>query len=78
MSLSKAVVKFASVTQELSAAELEREWTWRAYNEGVRFAFFRTYEELRQLAATMATERSTAGPAVTTAQRALAQYHAAY
>jgi hypothetical protein len=78
MSLSEAVFKFGSVTKGLSAAELEHEWTWQAYNEGVRFAFFRTYEELRQLATTMATERTTAGPAVTTAQRALAQYHGAY
>lgn len=78
ISLSQAVVKFGSVTQDLSDAELEREWTWRAYNEGVRFAFFRTYEELRQLTATVATERMMDGPPMTTAQRALAQYHVAY
>jgi hypothetical protein len=44
----------------------------------VRFALFRTYEELRALAAKIATERLALGPAPTMAQRTLAQYHAAY
>ena len=78
ISLAQAVFAFGAVAQGLSGTELEREWAWRAHNEGVRFAFFRTYEELRQLAATLATERLAAVPPLTTAQRALAQYHAAY
>lgn len=75
-SLLEAVERFALATQGLSVAELERPWGWRMYDEeGVRFAFFRTYEELRELATTLAAERS---PAITVAQRALGQYHLAY
>jgi hypothetical protein len=72
------VEKFKAVTHGLSDDELEREWSWRAYDEGVRFAFFRVYEELRELAATLITERTTRGKPITTAQHSLAQYHAAY
>ena len=76
--LIQAVEKFTAITHKLSDDDLELPWTWRAYNEGVRFAFFRAYEELRSLAAVLITERTTLGKPITTAQRALAQYHAAY
>jgi hypothetical protein len=72
--LAQAVGRFEAVTRGLSDADLEREWTWGAYSEGVRFAMFRTYEELRQLAATVAAQRAPQSMA----QCALAQYHAAY
>ena len=78
LNLTQAVDKFAQVTCRLSDEDLEREWAWRAYREGVRYAFFRTYEELRTLAATMITERTTKGAPITTAHHTLAQYHAAY
>jgi hypothetical protein len=78
ITLIQAVEKFMAVTHGLSEVELEREWSWRAYDEGVRFAFFRVYEELRELAATLITERTTRGKPITTAQHSLAQYHAAY
>jgi hypothetical protein len=78
ISLVKAVETFAGVTQALSDEDLEREWSWKAYNEGIRFAFFRTYEELRSLAAVLITERFARGKPITTAQQALAQYHTAY
>jgi len=78
LNLTQAVEKFAQATYRLSDDELEFEWSWRAYNEGVRFAFFRTYEELRTLSAVMITERTTKGAPITTAHHALAQYHAAY
>jgi hypothetical protein len=58
MSLGQAVERFAAVTRAWPDEALEREWKWRAYNEGVRHAFFRTYEELRELAVTLATERA--------------------
>ena len=78
-SLVEAVQRFAEVTHATPGPDLDREWTWGAYDsEGVRFAFFRTYEELRELVATTAAERAACGPAPTTAQRILAQYHAAY
>ena len=76
--LTQSVEYFALVTYPLSEDDLERPWAWRAYNEGVRFAFFRTYEELRSLAARLFAERTAQGPPITTAHHALAQYHAAY
>ena len=78
-SLVRAVEQFASVTLGIPDSDLDREWAWGAYDEeGVRFAVFRTYEELRELAAKLATERSARGPKVSTAQRILAQYEQAY
>ncbi len=78
-SLYRAVGQFARVTQGVADPELDRAWAWGAYDsEGVRFAFFRTYEELRELAARTAAGRSARGPAVSAAQRILAQYHSAY
>ena len=78
-SLAEAVEQFATLTHAAPDSALDREWAWGAYDsEGVRFAFFRTYEELRELAATTVAERAARGPAPTTAQRILAQYHAAY
>jgi hypothetical protein len=78
-SLARAVTQFVAATKNASEPELDREWAWGAYDsEGVRFAFFRTYEELCELFVKTAVERSTRGPAMSTAQRILAQYHAAY
>jgi hypothetical protein len=76
--LVQAVEKFTALASGLSEDDLERAWSWRAYDEGVRFAFFRTYEELRELAARLVAERTTRGKPITTAQYALAQYHHAY
>ncbi len=78
LKLIDAIDYFATITKNFSDEELELEWNWRAYNEGIRFAFFRTYEELRQLEATLLSQRTGAGKSITTAQRALGQYHAAY
>lgn len=44
--LAGAVEKFSAITHAYTDQDLERKWTWGAYDEGVRFAFFRTYEEL--------------------------------
>jgi uncharacterized damage-inducible protein DinB len=76
--LARAVERFAALTQGLSDSALEREWAWGPYEEGVRFAFFRTYEELRELAARTAAERLAQGRPASEAQRILAQYHAAH
>ena len=76
--LKLAVAAFAEATLGASEADLEREWTWRAYDEGVRYAFFRTYEELRELAVNLADQRLRQGQPPTTAQRVLAQYQLAY
>lgn len=76
--LKTAVDKFARSTHALPDRDLEREWEWQEYDEGVRFAFFRTYEELRELAVDLGAERAAGEDPRTKAQRALAQYHAAY
>ena len=77
--LARTVEQFAAVTQGLPDAELDRDWAWGAYDsEGVRFAFFRTYEDLRELAVKLAAQRSDQGPATSEAQHILAQYHVAY
>jgi hypothetical protein len=76
--LIEAVEYLASITRYLPDDDLEIEWSWRAYNEGLRYAFFRTYEELRQLAASLLSQRTSGGKTISTAQRSLAQYHTAY
>lgn len=78
-SLAHAVERFADALQGVPDPDLDREWAWGAYDgEGVRFAFFRTYEDLRELAARTAAERLAHGPEMSTAQRILAQVHTAY
>ena len=78
INIVQAVEEFARVTQGAAAADLERPWVWGAYDEeGVRFAFFRTYEELRELAVRLLTARVAAGSPPTAGQRILALYHLA-
>ena len=73
--LSRAVEEFTTLMFPLSEKELEREWTWKDHDEeGIRFAFFVTLQELRHLAVTLSTLR----PAPTSAQRILSQYHASF
>jgi hypothetical protein len=74
----RAVQNYTALTFLLSDNDLEREWSWKDYDEGVRFSFFRVYEELRQLAARLGSSRSKTNQPLTTAQHTLAQYHAAY
>lgn len=72
--LIRAVEQFARQTQNIPDAQLDLPWKWRSYSEGIRFAFFRTYEELRELAVILRSERAP----LTQAQRILATYEAAY
>lgn len=59
----------------LSEETLSKEWIWKDYDEdGIRFAFFVTLQELRQLAVTLPTLR----PKLTPAQHILSQYHASF
>ena len=77
--LDHAVERFADLTQDVPDLDLDREWAWGAYeSEGIRFAFFRTYEELRELAVRTAAERAARGRIASSAQRILYQYHTAY
>jgi hypothetical protein len=78
LNLTQAVEKFALTTCNLADSDLDREWTWRAYSEGIRYAMFRTYEELQTLAAQLIAERTAKGVPISTAHHSLAQYHAAY
>src|SRR5262245_4623746 len=73
--LNSAVQEFTALMLPLSEPDLERRWTWKDHDEeGIRFAFFVTLQELRQLAVTLAERRTKP----TRAQYILRQYHAAY
>lgn len=78
-SLIDAVEHFANIIHPLSETDLERPWAWGSYDsEGIRFACFRTYEELHELAATTIATRTTHGPTLTETHQILAYYHAAH
>ena len=73
--LNQAVMDFAALMLPLSEKDLEQDWKWKDHDEeGIRFAFFVTLQELRHLAVTLAS----ALPEPTAAQHILSQYHAAY
>lgn len=73
--LNQAVQDFAALMLPLSEKDLEREWIWKDHDEeGIRFAFFVTLQELRHLAVTL----SALLPKPTPARHILSQYHAAY
>ena len=76
--LSKAVSDFTAFVLSLSETDLNRDWDWHGYEEGVRFACFRVYEELRTLAVQLQAERIANGDPVTAAQHILAQFHLAF
>lgn len=73
--LTNAIENFAALMLPLSEKELERKWIWKDHDEeGIRFAFFVTIQELRQLAVTLAAKRKP----LTQAQHILGQYHKQY
>ncbi len=73
--LGHAVENFASLMFPLSERDLGHEWKWKDHDEeGIRFAFFVTLQELRALAVILSTLRSKPKAA----HRILSQYHAAY
>lgn len=75
LELNSAVQEFAALMLPLSEKDLEREWVWKDHDEeGIRFAFFVTLQELRDLAVVLTASR----PQPTPAQHILSQYHAAY
>ena len=77
--LSQAINRFTQIIQNVPDAELQRPWGWQSYDsEGIRFAFFRTHEELRDLAVQLHQERIRQGKPLTNAQKILGYYHAAY
>lgn len=73
--LTRAVEGFTMLMLPLSEKDLERAWVWKDHDEeGIRFAFFVTLQELRDLAVTLVGLR----PKPTPAQHILSQYHSAY
>ena len=73
--LQHAVQGFAELMLPLSEKDLEREWKWKDHDEeGIRFAFFVTLQELRAFTVALAS----ALPKPTRARHILSQYHAAY
>ena len=62
LSLAQSIDAFADLTQHLTETDLDRPWAWNSYDEeGVRFAFFRVFEELRTLTVQLQQERQIAG-----------------
>jgi hypothetical protein len=77
--VSKSVSQFAGLVDGLADSDLEKEWIWGSYkSEGVRFAYFRTFEQLRELAVKLNWARNVSGTPLTEAQQILTRYHAAY
>ena len=76
--LTQAIGNFTSVAQSMTEYDLNRPWDWKGYEEGLRFIFFRTYEGLQELAARLESARASRDRPLSTAQRILAQFHAAY
>lgn len=74
----EAIKQFARLAHHFSEGDLEKPWAWQDYDDGVRHAFFRTYEELREQAALEANKRVQQGNPLSTAQRILAQYHGGF
>lgn len=77
--LSGVVEAFAHLFKDVDDASLDRPWAWRDYDsEGIRFALFRTYEELHELAVRLRALRAEEDMYITSAQRILGEYHSAY
>jgi ankyrin repeat protein len=76
--LFSAINRLANASHAFSDVDMSQPFHWRKHGEGVRLALIGTYHELRDLAATLASQRSQNGPAVTLAQQVLGQYHLGY
>jgi hypothetical protein len=77
--LADSIFNFARVAESIADADLDRPWAWKDYDsEGVRFAFFRTFEDLRTLATKIAQSRLMLGRPRSAAQLILGNYHLAF
>ena len=64
------------VFARLSQQDLEQTWAWRDYtDDGLRFAFFRTYEELVQLRTHLRSGRARSENQPSKSERILGEYH---
>jgi hypothetical protein len=79
LDLAAAVERFDRTIRPISDSDLERPWAWHQYDEeGIRFAFFRTLEELTDLAVEVAARREEAGRPVGRAARLVGRYHVSW
>jgi len=78
--LTTAVENFVMTMCDVTDSDLDSIWQWKGHDEGVRFSFFVTLLELRQLAVKLSSERSAGAKLLplTSAQHILAQYHSAF
>jgi uncharacterized damage-inducible protein DinB len=77
--LEDAVHTFTLSALGLSDDDLDQPWAWQSYDsEGIRFAFFRAFEELLELAVRLRTKRAEMDLPLTPAQLILGQFHTAY
>ena len=77
--LAAAVDLFDRSLRRISDSDLDLPWAWRQYDEeGIRFAFFRTLEELTDLAADVAVRREEARRPLGLATRLVGRYHVAW
>jgi len=77
--LAAAVERFDRLLRRISDSDLDRPWAWSQYDEeGIRFAFFRTLEELTDLAVKVAARRQEAGRPVGRAARLVGRHHVAW
>jgi uncharacterized damage-inducible protein DinB len=77
--LTDAVQELAHLMENQTDEVLDTPWSWGSYSsEGVRFAFFRTYEELVELTTQIKAERTNQWTVISSAQGILAGYRAAY
>ena len=73
--LTRAVEEYAQLMLPLSERELEIPWTWKDHDEeGIRFSFFVTLQDLRALAVRLSSLRTPPEAG----QRILSQYHTQY
>jgi len=73
--LAKAVEDFSGLLLHVAEKDLGLHWEWKSHKgEGIRFAFFVTIQQLRQLAVALAAKRNPS----TQAQHILGQYHRQY
>lgn len=73
--LINAVENFANLMLPVPEKDLERTWVWKDHDEeGIRFAFFVTIQELRELAVRLAVNRKP----LTQVQHILGQFHKQY
>jgi len=76
--LARAAAAWQTVARRTADAAMERDWPWRGLTADVRWAFYRTYEDLLALSDAIVSTRHAARRPASEAQRDLARYQVAY